>query len=69
MLISKFHFNIHVENRVDSWIYDSENQGRGQRSRYTLKSDQYLLTSQYLIRKGPEREEGQGAGTIHNLGV
>lgn len=54
---------------MDSWIYDSENQGRGQRSIYKFKSYQYLLTFQYVIGGGPEREEDQGAGTIQNLGV
>lgn len=59
--------NIQVENQVDSWIFESENQGRVQRLRYKYKSYQYLLISQYLTGEGPEREHGQGPGKLQIL--
>lgn len=61
--------NIQVENQVDSWIFESENQGRVQRLRYKYKSYQYLLISQYLTGEGPEREQGQGPGKLQILVV
>lgn len=58
-----------MENQADSWLCDSENQGTGQRFRYKCKSYQHLLTPQYVMGEDPERDEGQGEGTIQKVGV